>query len=61
MRGSIDAETILQIILVLILVWLVIEAIDLIFGLFGALLWPATNLIVLGIAVLIILWLLDRI
>jgi len=61
MRGSIDAETILQIILVLILVWLVIEIIDIVFGLLGALLWPATNIIVLIIAALIVLWLLDRI
>jgi hypothetical protein len=61
MRGSIDAETILQVILVLILVWLVIEIIDVVFGLLGALLWPATNIIVLIIAALIVLWLLDRI
>lgn len=61
MRGSIDAETVLQVILVLLAVWLVIEVVDLAFGLLGALLWPATNIIVLGIAVLIVLWLLDRI
>jgi hypothetical protein len=61
MRGSIDAETILQVILVLILVWLVIEIIDVVFGFLGALLWPATNIIVLIIAALILLWLLDRI
>jgi hypothetical protein len=61
MRGSIDAETILQVILVLILVWLAIEIIDVVFGFLGALLWPVTNIIVLIIAVLIVLWLLDRI
>jgi uncharacterized membrane protein len=61
MRGSIDAETILKIILILILVWLAIEIIDMVFGLLGALLWPVTNIIVLVIAALIVLWLLDRI
>lgn len=61
MRGEIDAETILQVILVLILVWLVIEILELVFGFLGALLFPATNLIGLIIAALIVLWLLDRI
>jgi len=61
MRGSIDAETILQVVLVLILVWLALEALELVFGLVGALLWPMTNIIFIGVAVLIVLWLLDTI
>jgi len=61
MRGEIEVETLLKIILVLILVWLALEVVDLAFGLLGALLGPFTNLFGLVIAALIILWLLDRI
>lgn len=61
MRGEIEVETLLKIILVLILVWLALEVVDLAFGLLGTLLGPFTNLFGLIIAALIILWLLDRI
>ncbi len=63
MRAKLDAETLLQIILVLIVVWLVLIVIDATLGLIGTVLglFPFTNLIGLLIAVLIILWLLDRI
>jgi len=61
MRGKIDVETLLQIILVLILVWLALEVLDLVFGLLGAVLGPFTNIFGLIIAALIVLWLLDRI
>jgi len=61
MRGKIDVETLLQIILVLILVWLALEVLDLAFGLLGAVLGPFTNIFGLIITALIVLWLLDRI
>jgi len=61
MRGDIEVETLLKIILVLILVWLVLEVVDLVFDILGALLAPFTGIIGLIIAALIVLWLLDRI
>lgn len=61
MRGKIDVETLLKIILVLILFWLVLEVIDLTFDILGGLLGPFTNIFGLIIAALIVLWLLDRI
>ena len=61
MRAKIEVETLLQVILVLILVWLTLEILDLAFGLLGALLGPFTNIFGLIIAALIVLWLLDRI
>ncbi len=63
MRAKLDAETLLQIILVLIIVWLVLAVIDATLGLIGTVLglFPFTNIIGLLIAALIVLWLLDRI
>jgi hypothetical protein len=61
MRGDIEVETLLKIILVLILVWVVLETVDLVFDILGALLAPFTSIIGLIIAALIVLWLLDRI
>lgn len=61
MRGEIEVETLLQIILVLILAWLALELIDLTFNVLGTVLGPFTNIFGLIIAALIVLWLLDRI
>lgn len=63
MRAKLDAETLLEIILLLILVWLVLAVIDAMLGLVGTILglFPFTNIIGLVIAILIVLWLLDRI
>lgn len=61
MRGNLDVETLLRIILVLIALWLVLaivtRTLDLVWSLFG--LFPFTNLIGLVIALIIVLWLLD--
>lgn len=59
MRGEIEVETLLKIILVLVLVWLVLEVVDLVFDILGALLAPFTGILGLLIAALIVLWLLD--
>ena len=63
MRAKLDAETLLEIILLLILVWLVLAVIDAMLGLVGTILelFPFTNIIGLVIAILIVLWLFDRI
>lgn len=61
MRGEIEVETLLKIILVLVLVWLVLEIVALVFDILGTLLAPFTGIIGLLIAALIVLWLLDRI
>ncbi|WP_248895781.1 DUF7554 family protein [Haloplanus halobius] len=60
-RGSIDVEDLLKLVLILVVVWLALsvveQAFDIVFGLFGFL----QPLIGLLIAIVIILWLLDRI
>lgn len=63
MRANIDAETLLEIVLVLVVIWLVLEVIEASVGLLGAVLglFPFTNFIGLVIVVLIVLWFLDRI
>ncbi|WP_435196185.1 DUF7554 family protein [Natronomonas sp. EA1] len=57
-RGKMDAEGLLRIILILVVVWIALqivgEIIDLVFG-------PFSSIIGLVIIVLIVLWLLDRI
>jgi hypothetical protein len=60
-RGSVDADTLLRVVLVLVVVWLgleVLEAVlDVAFGLFGFL-RPVVGLVVV---LLVVLYLLDRI
>ncbi|WP_338740597.1 DUF7554 family protein [Haloplanus salilacus] len=60
-RASLDVESLLKLVLVLVVVWLVLriagEVFDLFFGLLGFL----PDLIGLVVVVLIVLWLLDRI
>lgn len=62
MRAKLDAETLLQIILVLIVIWLVLAVLDATISLIGSIFaFPLTNLIGVLIVALIVLWLLDRI
>lgn len=61
MRAELDADTLLQIILVLIVVWLVLEVLEATVDLIGSFLGLLPNLIGLAIVALIVLWLLDRI
>ena len=60
-RGALDVDDLLKIVLVLVLIWLVLEIIGEILGLFTALLGPFQPLLGLAVAVIIVLWLLDRI
>lgn len=57
-RGDLDADTLLRIVLVLVIIWIAVEileaVVDLVFG-------PFKSLFGLVIIVLIVLWLLDRI
>lgn len=63
MRGKLDANDLIKIILVLVAIWIVIEilaeVLDMAFALLG--LFPFSNLIGLIILLIIILWLLDYI
>lgn len=63
MRGEIEADTLLKIILVLVLVWLVLAILNQTLEIVGTILGliPFSSLIGLIIAVLIVLWLLDQI
>ncbi|CCQ33662.1 hypothetical protein HLRTI_001157 [Halorhabdus tiamatea SARL4B] len=58
---NLDVEDLLKLVLVLVLVWIVIEVISEVLGLFASLLGPFRPLLGLVIVVLIVLWLLDRI
>jgi len=58
---DLDVEDLLKIVLVLVLVWIAIEIVSEIIGLFGWLLGPFRPVLGLIIVVLIVLWLLDRI
>jgi hypothetical protein len=58
--ANIDVEDLVKVGLVLLLIWLVLEIIGEILGLFTALLGPLRPLLGLAVAVLVVLWLLDR-
>ncbi|KAB1187113.1 MULTISPECIES: hypothetical protein [Haloferax] len=60
-RDGIDVEDLLKLVLVLVLIWLVLEIVGEILGLFTMLLGPLKPLLGLVVAALIVLWLLDRI
>lgn len=60
MRAKLDAESLLKIILVLVVVWLVFQIVHEVLGILSAVV-PFSNLIGLIIVLLIALWLLDRI
>ncbi|AFK17778.2 hypothetical protein E6P09_03270 [Haloferax mediterranei ATCC 33500] len=58
-RGGVDVEDLLKIVLVLVVVWLVLEIIGEVFGLFSALIGLGLPLFGLVAAALIVLWFLD--
>jgi hypothetical protein len=60
-RAALEAEDLLKIILVLVVVWIAVEIVGEIIGAFTALLGPFRPVLGLLIVVLIVLWLLDRI
>lgn len=59
-RGGIDVDTLLKVILVLVIVWIALEILGELVQTSLALLGPFRPLLGLVIVVLIILWLLDR-
>jgi hypothetical protein len=61
MRAKLDVDTLLKIVLVLVVVWLALEILGEILGLFAFILGPLSSLLGLVVIVLIILYLLDRI
>lgn len=61
MRAKIEVETLLQIILILVVIWLALQIIDATLGILGTLLAPLSGVFGLIILIVIILWLLDYI
>lgn len=60
-RAALEAEDLLKIILVLVVIWIGVEIVGEIIGAFADLLGPFRPLLGLLIVALIVLWLLDRI
>lgn len=60
-RAAVEAEDLLKVVLVLVVVWLVLEVVGEVLDIFTALLGPFRPLLGLAVVVLIVLWLLDRI
>lgn len=60
MRGKIEVETLLKLILILVLIWLGLAILGEFVDLIARILGPFFNLIGLIIVALIVLWLLDR-
>jgi hypothetical protein len=61
MRASIEVETLLKIILLLVLVWLALEIVGEVIGILSFLLGPLSNVFGLVIVIIIILWWFDYI
>lgn len=61
MRGDIDTDTLLKVVLVLAVVWLALEVLDVFLDTLAFILTPLPKLLGLAIIVLIVLYLLDRI
>jgi hypothetical protein len=61
MRGKLEVETLLQIILVLVIVWIGVQIIDALFDVLGSVFDLLTSTFGLIIIVLILLWWLDYI
>ncbi len=59
-RGELEVETLLKIVLALVAVLLVLEIVGQLFSTIAGLLGPFFLVLQLAIAVLIVLWLLDR-
>lgn len=60
MRGKLDVEDLLRIVLILVAVWLVLSIVSKLVDAFAAILAPASDFIGLIVLLLIVLWLLDR-
>jgi hypothetical protein len=60
-RGSLDVDSLLRIVLVLVVIWLVLEVVGGILGILGELLGPLRPLLGLAVVALLVLWLTDRI
>ena len=60
-RASIEVEDLLKVVLGLVVVWLVLEIVGEIVGLFTALLGPLRPLLGVAIVAIIVLWFLDYI
>jgi hypothetical protein len=58
-RASIDVEDLLKLVLVLVVVWLALEIVAEVVGLFTALLGPLRPLLGVAIVAVIVLWFLD--
>lgn len=61
MRGALDVDTLLKVILVLVVIWLALEVVGVFLSTLKAILGPLPEIIGLAIVVLIILYLLDEI
>jgi len=59
MGAKLEVETLLQIILLLVIVWMLLQIVDATFSILGALLGPLSNIFGLIIVAVILLWLLD--
>lgn len=59
-RADIEAESLLKLILVLVLVWIALEVVGELLGILTDLLGPFRPLLGLAIVAIIVLWLLDR-
>lgn len=59
-RADIEAESLLLVILGLVVVWIALEVVGELLGLLGWLLGPFRPVLGLGIVVIIVLWLTDR-
>ncbi|QLK24722.1 hypothetical protein HYG81_11395 [Natrinema zhouii] len=60
-RGELEVEMLLKIVLALVAVLLVLEIVGAVIGSIASLLGPFVLVVQLAIAVMIVLWLLDRI
>jgi hypothetical protein len=59
-RGSLDVDSLLRIVLVLVVIWLVLEVVGGVLGILGELLGPLRPLLGLAVVALLVLWLTDR-
>ena len=60
-RGKIDVDTLLKIAIILVVVWLALEIVGEVLGLFGALLGPLQPLLGIALLILLVLYVTDRI
>jgi len=60
-RAALDVDTLLRIVLVLVVIWLVLEILDMALGMVFGIFWFLKPLLALALLVLIVLWLLDKI